>query len=245
MRPRGWKRKIVFLPDVCSAPVGNHDGAFFRSRRKARLIAWSPKKDFDCAVVAAARAARRQAAGEEYRRLLYVAMTRAEERLVIAGHRGARAFSSECWRAFVEASLLEGAAEAPAPWGGEGKVLRFGPPETAPDGRLAAVAPALLEAAAPPPAWLFAPAPAESPAAPPLRPSSALEGADPAPPTSAHSPQRAQALEEGRFAHRLLQFLPDLPGGRAARGRLARSRRAGPFARARRKAYRRRAGHSR
>jgi ATP-dependent helicase/nuclease subunit A len=91
-------------------------------------------------------------------------------------------------------------------------VLRFGPPETAPDGPLAAVAPSLPEAAAPPPAWLFAPSPAESPAAPPLRPSSALEGADEAPPDpSALSPQRAQALEEGRLAHRLLQFLPDLP----------------------------------
>ena len=210
---KGLEAKIVFLPDVCSARVGNHDGALFplAAPNGDALIGWSPKKDFDCAVVAAARAARRQAAGEEYRRLLYVAMTRAEERLVIAGHRGARAFSLECWRAFVEASLIEDATEAPAPWGGDGKVLRFGKPETAPQAPLAADAPALPEAAAPPPAWLFAPAPAESPAAPPLRPSSALEGADPAPPTSAHSPQRAQALEEGRLAHRLLQFLPDLP----------------------------------
>ena len=210
---KGLEAKIVFLPDVCSAPVGNHDGALFplAAPNGDTLIAWSPKKDFDCAVVAAARAARRRAAGEEYRRLLYVAMTRAEERLVIAGHRGARAFSPESWRGFVEASLLEGASEAPAPWGGEGKVLRFGPPETAPPAPLAVVAPAPDQAAGPAPAWLFAPAPAENPAAPPLRPSSALDGADPAPPTSAHSPQRAQALEEGRLAHRLLQFLPDLP----------------------------------
>ncbi|WP_296711740.1 double-strand break repair helicase AddA [Rhodoblastus sp.] len=211
---KGLEAKIVFLPDVCAAPVGNRDGSLFAlaSAQGDSLLAWSPKKDLDCAAVAASRAARREAAGEEYRRLLYVAMTRAEERLYIAGHRGARAISPESWRAFIEFALLEGATEAPAPWGGEDKVLRFGQPETAPAAPLAAAFPASEQPVASPPAWLFAPAPAEAAAAPPLRPSSALEGADQAlADESALSPQRAQALEEGRLAHRLLQFLPDLP----------------------------------
>ena len=89
-------------------------------------------------------------------------MTRAEERLYIAGHRGARAISPESWRAFIEFALLEGATEAPAPWGGNDKVLRFGAPETAPEAPLAISSPAPEQAAASPPAWLFAPAPAES-----------------------------------------------------------------------------------
>jgi ATP-dependent helicase/nuclease subunit A len=213
---KGLEAKIVFLPDVCAAPVGSRDGSLFplASAEGEPLLVWSPKKDLDCAAVAASRAARREAAGEEYRRLLYVAMTRAEERLYIAGHRGAKPVSPESWRALIEYALLEGATEAPAPWGGADKVYRFGPPDAAREAPLAASAPTPAQAIAPPPAWLFAPAPAEAAAAPPLRPSSALEGADQAlVDDSALSPRRAEALEEGRLAHRLLQFLPDLPQG--------------------------------
>ncbi|MGO8739946.1 double-strand break repair helicase AddA [Rhodoblastus sp.] len=205
---KGLEAKIVFLPDVCAAPVGNHDGALFPL---ADQIAWSPKNDSDCPAVAAARAARREAAGDEYRRLLYVALTRAEERLYIAGHRGARDFLPESWRGMIEASLTPDAVEAPAPWGGDQKVLRYGAPEAADEAPLAASALAAVESPAAPPAWLFAPAASELAAAPPLRPSSALEGAEGSAGEAAPSPRRALALEEGRLAHRLLQFLPDLP----------------------------------
>ncbi|MCI4679745.1 double-strand break repair helicase AddA [Rhodoblastus acidophilus] len=208
---KGLEAKIVFLPDVCGAPAANQDGALFPlATAKGDQLAWSPKKDFDCAAVADARQKRQELAGEEYRRLLYVAMTRAEERLYVAGHRGARAIAPESWRAMIENALGEGAVEAPAPWGGDEKVMRFGPPETVLEAP--AAAPAREETrAAPPPAWLFAPAAAELAAPPPLRPSSAFEGADQRAAEAAPSPQRAQALEEGRLVHRLLQFLPDLP----------------------------------
>ena len=66
---KGLEAKIVFLPDVCAAPVGNRDGSLFPlASAQGDLLAWSPKKDLDCAAVAASRAARREAAGEEYRR---------------------------------------------------------------------------------------------------------------------------------------------------------------------------------
>ncbi|WP_374545454.1 double-strand break repair helicase AddA, partial [Rhodoblastus sp.] len=211
---KGLEAKIVFLPDVCAAPGGGgRDGALHlvAAPNGADLIAWSPKKDLDCAAVAAARAARAEDSADEYRRLLYVAMTRAEERLYIAGHRGARAVSPESWRAMIERSLLDAATEAPAPWGDDATVLRFGPPEETTAAPMAEpVAPRVSPPA--PPAWLFAPAPSEQAAAPPLRPSSALEGADQtAAAEAALSPQRAAALEEGRLVHRLLQYLPDLP----------------------------------
>ncbi len=205
---KGLEAKIVFLPDVCGAPVGNHDGALFPL---ANQIAWSPKRDFDCPGVAAARMARRDAAGDEYRRLLYVALTRAEERLYIAGHRGARDCPPESWRGMIEASLTPEAHEVPAPWGAEQKVLRYGAPETGEDAPLVLSSAAAEEKPDAPPAWLFAPAAAELAAPPPLRPSSALEGADQSAAEAPPSPQRAQALEQGRLAHRLLQFLPDLP----------------------------------
>ena len=209
---KGLEAKIVFLPDVCGAPVGNHDGALFPlATPEGEQIAWSPKKDMDCPAVAAARMARREAAGDEYRRLLYVALTRAEERLYIAGHRGGRDCPPESWRGMIEASLTPNAVEAPAPWGAEQKVLRYGAAEASEEAPLAAESPAAEERSAPPPAWLAAPAAAELAAPPPLRPSSALEGADQIAEGAAPSPQRARALEEGRLIHRLLQFLPDLP----------------------------------
>jgi ATP-dependent helicase/nuclease subunit A len=66
------------------------------------------------------------------------------------------------------------------------------------------------------PPWLFSPAPAEASARPPIRPSSALEGAEDFAVAASLSPRRAEALEEGRLLHRLLQFLPDLPASARA-----------------------------
>ncbi len=36
---KGLEAKIVFLPDVCGAPVGNHDGVLFPLARPDRLVA--------------------------------------------------------------------------------------------------------------------------------------------------------------------------------------------------------------
>jgi ATP-dependent helicase/nuclease subunit A len=212
---KGLEGKIVFLPDVCAAPGGQHDGKLFPVAADPALLAWSPKKGDDCAAIAQARAARRTAAEEEYRRLLYVAMTRAEERLVIAGHRGQNAVAAGSWRGMIETALAEDCAEASALWNGEESIRLFGasPPEPAP------AAPQVPAPAKPPlaaPAWLFAPAPAEASARPPLRPSSALDGAEDFVVAASLSPQRAQALEDGRLLHRLLQFLPDLPASQRA-----------------------------
>ncbi len=208
---KGLEAKIVFLPDVCGAPVGNHDGALFPiATPGGDLAAWSPNKDLDCPAVASVRAERRERAGEEYRRLLYVAMTRAEERLYIAGHRGAREIPPESWRVMIEVALLEGAVEAPAPWDAQARVHRFGPQEPETEAPLVSEPQASAKAVEAPPGWLFAPAASEHAAAPPLRPSSALEGAEQEAGEGAQSPQRAQALAEGRLAHRLLEFLPGL-----------------------------------
>ncbi len=207
---KGLEGKIVFLPDVCGAPGGNHDGRLFpvTAPDGESLLAWSPNKGADCAAISEARAIRREKAEEEYRRLLYVAMTRAEERLVISGHRGKKDVAPESWRGMIEAALRPECVEAPAPWGDE-TVWRFRPSADAPPTESEAPPPQGPAAALP--RWLTAPAPAEPSEPPPLRPSNALAGAESVLEASPLSPQRAQALEEGRQIHRLLQFLPDLP----------------------------------
>ena len=115
---KGLEGKIVFLPDVCGAPGGNHDGKLFpvAAPNGETALAWSPNKGADCAAIAQARENRRDKAAEEYRRLLYVAMTRAEERLIVAGHRGKKDFTPESWRGMIETALSPESVEEPAPW---------------------------------------------------------------------------------------------------------------------------------
>ena len=60
---------------------------------------------------------------EEHRRLLYVAMTRAEERLYIAGFEGKRTRPESCWHNRVSAAIAPWLEEVPADEG-EGTVLR-------------------------------------------------------------------------------------------------------------------------
>src|SRR5260370_14514252 len=60
-------------------------------------LVWAAAKATDTAPVSAARDRARQEAEDEYRRLLYVAMTRAIDRLGICGAEGERARPQGCW----------------------------------------------------------------------------------------------------------------------------------------------------
>ena len=56
-----------------------------KARRRAGVVVWAGRKADDPAGVAAARAAMLDETEDEYRRLLYVAMTRAADRLIVGG----------------------------------------------------------------------------------------------------------------------------------------------------------------
>ncbi len=72
--------------------------------------------------MADAREAARRAARDEYRRLLYVAMTRAAERLVVCGAKGANKIPDGCWYQLVEDALKTDCVREPAD-DGDGEVL--------------------------------------------------------------------------------------------------------------------------
>jgi len=207
---KGLEAPIVFLPDACGGPDARHEPKLMRlsSPRPGDppVLAWARKSIEDADAVAAARAEAREAQAGEHRRLLYVAMTRAAQRLVVAGYETAKRRPLDCWWDLVHSGLADALVEAPAPFRGGEKILRFGEGlqaddlgETAPDG-----APCSL------PDWLVASAVPET-AAPALNPSRAggVGGGD-----------RERALE-GRLAHALLEMLPNLtpqrrPGAAAA-----------------------------
>src|SRR5690606_30068888 len=106
---KGLEAPIVVLADTTAPPAGPPGG-------QPRLLpahgddpdaglAWLPAKAEATETTARAREAAAVAAGDEYRRLLYVAMTRAADRLVICGALGKKEAPAGCWYELIEQGL--------------------------------------------------------------------------------------------------------------------------------------------
>src|SRR5215472_8907299 len=100
---KGLEAPLVILADTTSAPTGPRPPRLLAlpAQRAApgtpdRLV-WASRKETDAPPMADARQRARNAAEDEYRRLLYVAMTRAADRLIVAGFEGGRARLPGCW----------------------------------------------------------------------------------------------------------------------------------------------------
>ncbi len=213
---KGLQAPIVILPDTMQQP-----------EKMSRLL-WPADQDivlwgtrvaeFDD-VAAAAYEAAKQARTDEYRRLLYVAMTRAEDRLYVCGWETERTAPADCWYHLIGDGLADIAQPAAEPLlaaaGGDGDatVLRLESPQRSP-----AAAPAAVEAAAAAavPAWTRA-APRPEPVPPrPLAPSrTPHEAAEPALRSPVGGDGGAR-FYQGRLVHQLLQHLPTLPAGARA-----------------------------
>src|SRR5439155_26314950 len=137
-------------------------------------LVWSARKDDDVAITAAARAAAVGAVEDEYRRLLYVAMTRAADRLIVCGATTLRGKPDGCWYYLVFDALKPPASVTEPADDGDGEVWRYR--KTAPEFD-AAVALAPMAAAQALPPWLETNAPIEAPANVPVSPSSAYDDA--------------------------------------------------------------------
>lgn len=154
---------------------------------------------------------------EEHWRLFYVAATRAEEHLVIAGALGPRAKGVAPAMSWYAACA--GAFDALGVPEGERRQFRgIVPPRPIVPPRRAAATPAAAVARAPLPDWASRPAPEESRPPRPLAPSALGDDrvADPPP-----GPALRQAAERGRLLHALFQRLPAVapPARRAAADR--------------------------
>ncbi|MEO6582521.1 MAG: double-strand break repair helicase AddA [Sphingomicrobium sp.] len=139
---------------------------------------------------------------QEHMRLLYVGMTRAIERLVIAGVEPNGQLAENSWHSQVERGLLSLGAqpEEDAAWG---QAIRYRGKVSAPAPRLrpprVAVAPVEV------PDWARRAAPTESRPPRPLAPSAVAEDREAAPAPSAE--QRA-AARRGTVIHQLFERLP-------------------------------------
>ncbi len=207
---KGLEAPVVILADTMTPPTGPKPPRLLELSGGA--IIWAGRKEDDVPSVAAARDAAKSEAENEYRRLLYVAMTRAADRLIICGADGRTKRPDRCWYDLVRGPLESFLVEEDD--GGE-KVFRF---RRTPAGAVAATIPAAVPekiAQREFPAWLRQPAPTEAPRSAPLSPSSAFdEDIVLIAPSAGPAADRQKALERGRLVHRLMQSLPDIPSER-------------------------------
>lgn len=206
---KGLEAEIVFMPDTCSAPGGAHDPALLSlpalDEDGPRLLLWPVRKKDEDDVSAGARALHREIQAAEYRRLLYVALTRARDRLYISGYSN-KPPSAECWYGMISETLKPSAKEIVLPdgrrvWRIEGEQRRK--VETEAPSALAAL-PALQD-------WARRAAPDEPSPSRPLSPSRLPpEGlAEPAV-LSPLADDGSNRFRRGSLIHRLLETLPDL-----------------------------------
>jgi ATP-dependent helicase/nuclease subunit A len=219
---KGLEAEIVFMPDTCALPGASHDPSLIALPTEPKLLLWPVRKKDEDAVTGGARLLDRQARDDEYRRLLYVAMTRARDRLYICGHLGQRALPPGCWYALMSEALKPLAKEVKLAngttvWRIEGEQKRT--PEPAREAAEAGMQKL--------PPWVGIAAAAEPSPSRPLAPSRLPpEGYAEPPAISPLAGDTSSRFKRGSLIHRLLQTLPDLPV--AAREEAARRFLAGP-----------------
>jgi ATP-dependent helicase/nuclease subunit A len=223
---KGLEASVVFLIDTTTSPIDTHRVNLIRMPPQgnaapdaAGVVLWAGKKDDDLAPVAAARNIMREETEDEYRRLLYVAMTRAADRLIVGGVQPRKASSAVSWYTLIEQGLGASGLQCDTIETPHGPIRRFSrsedidPPAPATVKKGAAAVPEL-------PGWLKTPAPKEDPADILLRPSDSSQGEGHSVVTDETRAARERALKRGTLIHRLLQSLPDVEGERREKAAL-------------------------
>src|SRR3546814_4024169 len=104
--PKGLEAPVVILPESLQLPRADAFLLWVDDGKAAPPLAlWPVKSEYDLPVLAGARAARRTIQEQEYRRLLYVALTRAEDRLYLCGWETKNTAPAGNWLELTEAAL--------------------------------------------------------------------------------------------------------------------------------------------
>jgi ATP-dependent helicase/nuclease subunit A len=235
---KGLQAPIVYLPDTTRVP---RDAERLLSGADGEARLWLPRADDANEAARRWRAQARERALEEQNRLLYVAMTRAEDRLYVGGWVGAKKPDRGCWYERIEAGLRASSdagvvrriseprgRAVPRPfdfiaqlgdegWSGDGyELTNAGTIERPEQAELPLEMAARLEP------WVHQPAPAEPDPPTPLAPSQPLPDEALASPRafSPLAPGDSRRWQRGRLLHELLRHLPALPvAARAAAAR--------------------------
>ncbi|MBB6123171.1 double-strand break repair helicase AddA [Sphingobium subterraneum] len=208
---KGLQAPVVILADAAADPerVGGRDGLDWTAGEGIVLPLIPPRKGEQIPMIATARQAAEQAEREEHWRLMYVAMTRAEERLVLTGTLGKRAkgeIPAQSWFGAASRALaaLGGVWKEDPRWGAAGRwtgLERLKPARAEPAAARDAGSAHTV------PDWLTRNAPDEARPPRPLAPTGAIEDDTPDPPPG---PALRAAAERGKLLHALFERLPDV-----------------------------------
>lgn len=214
---KGLQAPVVILPDTMQTPNPKQNLLWLDENgddHSSNLVLWPLRTSLDGPAAAHSRAEHRMAQEREYRRLLYVALTRAEDRLYVCGWSMQRAAPEGCWYKLVEAALA-GVAEpveftlgAPETGGWSGPGWRLHQPQKAEPDKGQSDAERAEVATPDLPDWARRRPPPESAPPRPLAPSRPAQ-AEPAT-LSPLGGDEGQRFQRGRLIHRLLQSLPEI-----------------------------------
>jgi ATP-dependent helicase/nuclease subunit A len=229
---KGLEASVVFLVDTTTSPSDTqrlrliHLPQGNAAPHSPGIVVWAGKKAEDPPDVAAARAAMVGETEDEYRRLLYVAMTRAADRLIVGGCMpgNMKNVRPSSWYDLVTKGLANSGLQLQEIETASGRVMRYARPDdlVTATGPAASATSASIEL----PKWLTSPAPPETSADNLLRPSDPADDDSPVVRSAESITSRARARQRGTLVHRLLQSLPDIGPARrrdAALGYLARN----------------------
>ncbi len=202
---KGLQAEIVFLADACSVPAPQTDDRI-RWLDDGALPVWPAFADDETEDLKSIKARRRAAALEEYRRLLYVALTRAKDRLYVTGFTNKRPSKETSWYDMVEGAIGELGDPVPE---ADGRIaVTYQKPQTEdPDGGGRDDRKTATDV--PLPGWATA-LPAGEPLPPnPLSPSRPDDEEPPA--RSPLDSDDGRRFKRGNVVHALMQTLPELP----------------------------------
>jgi ATP-dependent helicase/nuclease subunit A len=223
---KGLQAPVVILADSTGDPakLGRTPITLDFPVRGERVPLLRPKKDERLSPFAELIEEQERRDSQENWRLLYVAMTRAADWLIVTGAApkpkkdGSDPRPQNCWHRAVQSGLF---ALGAVPFEEEGRTtLIHGSGPIA--GKKAAAAPEIPALQLP--SWATTPAPPEARPPRPLAPSALAEDKEAAPPLS---PQMRAAAERGTMIHALLERLLAVPVDQRERAALAWLERAG------------------
>ncbi len=216
---KGLQAPIVILPDTTGLPdMSNQLFRLSVPGHEAPIPIFCPRTEMRPSQIAAAARAERDAAMAEYNRLLYVALTRAEDECLICGTLQSGKLPEESWYETVRAGFARLGAHADE----QGALIHECAQTAAPDRASTTAAPPAVSLpawAGQAPDWQATPLARETQKPERIAPSRGTE--DPARQALAASPlepdqtarraARAAAMARGVAVHALLQHLPDIP----------------------------------
>ncbi|MEZ0261094.1 MAG: double-strand break repair helicase AddA [Alphaproteobacteria bacterium] len=106
---KGLEAPIVFLPDTTGLPEDNARARpkFLWPDHERAVPLWVPRAELESSVFAAEREKAEQERDQEFRRLMYVAMTRAADRLYVYGYQNTDDVSPKSWYSLIRKGIAE------------------------------------------------------------------------------------------------------------------------------------------